>query len=258
MPANAMALLMNSVVIIMLTIAAPATQTTPSFDVVSVRANVGSDLSIPFGPNPPDGLTMINRSLESIIRFAYDVQPFRVTGLPRWTHEERFDINAKAAVPLSDADRRLMMRSLLVDRFRLKAHFEPREQTVYVLTRARSDGALGPGLRPRPECVTAGDCQSGGGASLATGSLTLSAVTLDQLAGGMLSLMTGNVVRNESGADGVVDVTLSWRPDAGADPADARPSFFTAVEEQLGLKLTPQRRPVDVLIVESIDRPTPD
>jgi uncharacterized protein (TIGR03435 family) len=235
--------------------------TIPSFDVASVRANVGSDRSMPFSPNPPDGIAFTNRPLESIIRLAYEVQPFRVLGLPGWAHEERFDITAKAAAPISEADRRLMMRSLLVDRFRLRAHFEPREQTVYVLTRLNPDGAYGPGLRPRPECVKAADCQGGGNGSRAAGRVTLSAVTLEQLASGMLSLMTDGVVRDETCAEGLFDVSLSWRPDGPgvtADPADARPSFFTAMEEQLGLKLTAQRRPVDMLVIESIDRPTRD
>jgi uncharacterized protein (TIGR03435 family) len=80
---------------------------------------------------------------------------------------------------------------------------------------------------------------------------------LDQLAVGMLSNLVGNVVSNESGVDGIFDVELSWRPDT-AGPDDGRPSFFTALEEQLGLKLTSQRRPVEVLVIERIDRPTPN
>jgi hypothetical protein len=109
----------------------------PRFDVVSVKPNTGGDLSIPFGPTPPDGITLTNNPLESIIRYAYSVQPFRLVGAPGWTREERFDIAAKASAPITDAERRLMMRALLVDRFRLKAHFESRDQTVYVMTRAR-------------------------------------------------------------------------------------------------------------------------
>jgi uncharacterized protein (TIGR03435 family) len=74
-------------------------------------------------------------------------------GAPGWTSEERFDITAKASAPITDAERRLMMRGLLVDRFRLKAHFESRNQAVYVMTRARANGQVGPGLRLRPDCV---------------------------------------------------------------------------------------------------------
>jgi uncharacterized protein (TIGR03435 family) len=232
-----------------------------AFEVASVRPNTGSDLSIPFGPAPPDGISLVNNPLESIIRYAFEVQPFRLVGVPGWASDARFDITAKASRPITDAERRLMMRSLLVERFHLKARFESREQPVYVMTRARPDGTLGPGLRPRPECIRINDCQSGGSAFRGAGRIALKAVTLDQLANGMLSLMLDGVVRNETKTDGAFDVELSWRPDvagAASDPNDARPGFFTAVEEQLGMKLTAGRRPVDVLVVESLDRPTPD
>jgi uncharacterized protein (TIGR03435 family) len=234
----------------------------PAFEVASVKPNVGSDLSIPFGPVPPDGITMINRPLESIIRAAYDVQSFRMTGLPRWANEERFDISARASRPITEAERKLMMRALLVDRFRLKARMEPREQTVYVMTRVRPDGPLGPGLRPRPDCVQAGPpCVSGGSAFPAGGRATIRGLTLATLASGIMSSLVAGVVVNETKTDGFYDLELTWRPDvavAAADANDARPAFFTAVQEQLGLKLEAGRRPVDVLVIESLERPTPD
>jgi uncharacterized protein (TIGR03435 family) len=104
--------------------AAAAQETGPRFEVASVKPNVGSDRSIPFRPPPPDGITLTNNPLESIIRYAYSVQPFRLEGVPSWTQDERFDIAAKAAGPITDEQRRLMMRAPLVERFRLKAHFE--------------------------------------------------------------------------------------------------------------------------------------
>lgn len=225
------------------------------FEVTSVRPNTGSDLSIPFSPPPPDGITLTNNPLESIVRYAYGVQPFRVVGLPGWTREARYDISARAGRPITDDERRLMMRSLLADRFKLKARFESREQRVYVMTRLRSDSPLGPGLKSRPECNNAATpCQSGGTGTRVGGFIRSRALTLDQLASGMMSLMLDQVVRNETNTPGIFDVDLSWRPDdAAAD--DARPSFFTAVEEQFGMQLTPQRRPVDVLVVEHIGQP---
>ena len=87
------------------------------------------------------------------------MQPFRLEGAPAWTLDERFDIAAKAAGPISDTERRLMMRALLVERFRLKAHFETREKTIYIMTLARADKQLGPGLKPRPECATRRACR---------------------------------------------------------------------------------------------------
>jgi len=232
-----------------------AQATGPRFDVASVKPNVGSDRSIPFRTPPLDGITLTNNPLESIIRYAYSVQPFRLEGVPGWTLDERFDIAAKAAGPISDTERRLMMRALLVERFRLKAHFETRQKTIYVMTLAREDKRLGRGLKPRPECATS-PCQSGG--SGRRDAIQIRAVTLTQLADGMMSTLRGELVRDETGVPGAFDVEMSWRPETSTDPDDARPSFVTAVREQLGLKLEPLRRPVEILVVESVDRPTPD
>ena len=243
--------LMWCAVILACSVAAAAAQEPLRFEVASVRANTGSYLGIPFDAPPPDGYTAINTPLESIVRAAYGVQWFRVTGLPGWTREARYDITARAARPITADERRLMIRTLLAERFGLKARFETREQTIYVMTRARPDVPLGRGVKPRPDCPGAQRCDGSGGA--AGGKLNVRATTMDRLADGMFSSILGNVVRNESDIAGFFDVELSWRPeDAPAD--DARPAFFTAVEEQLGLKLTPQRRPVEILVVESIER----
>jgi uncharacterized protein (TIGR03435 family) len=223
------------------------------FDVASVKPN-GSGGGINFRPHPLDGIVFSNYPLEAIVRIAYGVQPFRVVGLPAWTAEERFDIAAKATRTISEDERRLMMRALLAERFQLKAHFENRERTIYVMTAARADRRLGPGLKPRPDCETS-KCSSGGGAR--GGELKQEAVTLTEVAG-MLSTLREELVRDEAGLPGRFDVQLSWKPETSTDSNDDRPAFFTAIQEQLGLKLEPQRRPVEMLIIESIDRPTPD
>jgi uncharacterized protein (TIGR03435 family) len=227
----------------------------PRFDVASVKPNVGRDLGITFRPLPADGITLTNYPLYEIVRYAYSVQPFRLEGAPAWTRGERFDIAAKAAGPISETERRLMTRALLVERFRLKASFETREKTIFIMTLARPDKQLGPGLKPRPECA-ATPCQNVGGGSLDR--IRVSATTLSQFADQMLSTLRGELVRDETGVPGVFDIEMSWRPETSTDPDDSRPAFVTAMREQLGLKLDPQRRPVEVLVVESIDRPTPD
>lgn len=252
-----LALLLIGVTVTALPLAAQSES--PRFEVVSVKPNTGSDLSISFGPIPPDGLTMINRSLESVVRYAFRVDDKRLSGLPAWAFDERFDINAKASRPISEDERRQMVQSLLIDRFNLKARREPREQQVYVVTRLRPDGPLGSGLRPQPGCDTTGpvECVRGGSAYPNAGKLAIRGATIGQLAEGMLTSLVESVVRDESNIAGVFDVELSWRP-ASADANDPRPSLFTAIEEQLGLKLNATRRPVDVIVIESIQRPTPD
>lgn len=225
------------------------------FDVASVKPNVTASGRIDFRDPPLDGVLMTNYPLDSLVRYAYGVQIFRLEGMPEWTRNERFDIAAKAARQISEDERKAMLRALLVDRFRLKARFESREKTIYVMTVARADKQLGSGLKPRPECATE-KCPSGGGGR--QDAIQMRAVTLTQFAEGMVSNLRGELVRDETGVPGQFDVEMSWRPETSTDPDDARPSFFTAIQEQLGLKLEPMRRPVDVLVVESIDRPTPD
>ena len=237
-----------------------AQQTTPAFEVVSVKPNTSTDDSFKIPPTPPEGVALYNRSLASVVRYAYQLPPFRVVGMPRWTEDERFDIVGKAAKPVTEIERQSMVRALLADRFRLKAHFEKREQAVYVMTRARSDGSVGPGLRPRADCVDK-PCQPAGSVSRVAGVIRMKGTTMAELAEAAMESVLGQVVRDESGIRGVFDVQASWRPDgvdATLDPADKRPSFFTAIQEQLGLRLEPGRAAVEVLVINSVERPTPN
>ena len=244
--------------ICLLTTTLAAQQPAPAFEVASIKRNT-VDVGIPFGPTQPDGINLINRPVESLVRAAYGVEFFRLVGLPAWANQERYDVIAKAARPITEAERRLMLRALLIERFGLKTHFEPREQTVYVMTRARADSALGPGLKPRPDCAKADPPCVSGGSAFADGRLSLKATTLDGFATGLLSALLESMVVNEVKLDGHFDVELSWRPDnVSPDANDKRPSLFAALTDQLGMKLTAQRRPVDVLVVDQIQRPTAD
>jgi uncharacterized protein (TIGR03435 family) len=245
-----------------LTVAAAAQQSSPSpaFEVASVRPNTSADGIVNIPPTPPEGVVLHNRSVADVVRYAYQLPSFRVFGLPGWAEGERFDIVAKAARPITEDERQAMVRALLADRFRVKAHFEKRDQTVYVVTRANGDGSLGSGLQPRPDCATT-PCQRSGSSSRVAGVIRLRGTTMAGLAEGPMSSILGQVVRDESGIEGVFDVQASWRPDAvdaPVDPSDQRPSFFTAIQEQLGLRLEPRREAVEVLVIDSVERPTPD
>jgi uncharacterized protein (TIGR03435 family) len=227
------------------------------FDVVSVKENTGSDLSIRIEAQPPDGYRQTNYPLSNLVTYAFNIsQPSRIVGLPDWTRSARYDMSGKATGIITDDQRRAMLRAVLEQDFGVRTHVESREQTIYVMTAARADKRLGPGLKPRPDCA-AEKCSSAG-----TGrpdGLEVRAITLTQLAEGMLSTMRREVVRDETGIAGAFDVTMSWRPDNAAnDPNDSRPAFFTAIQEQLGLKLEPQRRNVDVLVIDQIERAKPE
>jgi uncharacterized protein (TIGR03435 family) len=248
----------GAIVVIASTNAIIGQDSTLRFEVASVKPNVSTDGSLTFRPDPADGFFRTNYPLfDGVIRYAYELQGFRVIGAPEWTRTDRFDIAAKASRPISDAERRLMVRALLADRFRMKSHFEMREHTVYLMTPLRADKRLGPGLKPRPECDSAPTPCPSGGTGRQDG-IVIRAVTLKQLAQGMISAVRRELVLDETGIPGVFDVDMSFRPEASTDPADARPAFVTAMQEQLGLKLEPTRRQIEVLVIDSIERPTQD
>ena len=148
-----------------------------------------------------------------------------------------------------------MVRALLLSRFRLMTHQESRRQSVYVLTVARPDRTLGRGVTVRPECAT--QACDGGGTGRPDG-VDVHAVTMTRFAN-LLSNLLRQLVVDETAMPGAYDITASWRPDVGpSDAAESRPSMFTALEEQLGLKLRSESRPVDVLVIDNIERASPD
>lgn len=225
-----------------------------TFDVVSVKEDTSGDLTIRSEPTPPDGYRR-NVPLESHLRSAFDIaQLSRVVNLPDWVLTTRYAIAGKATEPITDQQRRAMLREVLASRFGLRTHVELREQAVYVMTTNRPDKRLGSGLKGRPDCAQ-DSCESGG-----TGrpdGVKIRATTLTRLADGMLSNLLHQIVIDETGVEDVFDVEATWRPSsADADTPDSRPDMFTAFREQLGLKLEPSRRPVDVLVIDHIERPT--
>jgi uncharacterized protein (TIGR03435 family) len=226
------------------------------FDVVSVRENTGGDLSITSPDQPSDGFRRVNLPLTYYVTYAFDVpQPTRMAGMPEWALSVRYDVVAKAARQISEEERRAMVRDLLVSRFHLKVHRESRQQAVYVLTAARQDRRLGPGVKARPECATE-KCDAGG-----TGrpdGVEVRAIPMQRFAN-LLSNLLRQLVIDETAIAGAYDISASWRPDAASsDASEVRPSMFTALEEQLGLKLKSERRPVDVLVIDTIERASPD
>lgn len=256
----------------------------PAFEVASVKVNKsGEGWSLPFQPG--GRVTQTNRTLRQMILFAYSFSPppgitdgwfqdFQLVGGPAWAASDRFDIVAKMEGNpprdrATDDLARLMLRTLLADRFQLRLNTETRELAVYALVLARSDGALGPRLRRQTfDCDNAPSPTSlpepGGPPRRPCGhlghphptSLSYQGVGIERVAIG-LSPTVGRVVIDRTGLRGRFDVDLDWGPALGA-PAESAPSIFTAVQEQLGLKLESQRGPVEVLVIQHAECPTPD
>jgi uncharacterized protein (TIGR03435 family) len=269
---------------------AAAQSPAPRFDVVSIRQNTSGAVEGGLRINPGGQMQWTNTTLKSLIgtafqRFAFDMR--ETIGGPPWIDQARFDVIVQtgSGAPRVDADgfpseTFAMIRAMLAERFRLVTHNEQREAPIYRLVAARQGSSLGPGLRRvNVDCSTAmttqaagkglpqrdgrgPDCTFGG----PPGSLHGNAVTLDMIARVIGRQLNRHTV-NATGIDGYFDLDLTFSPElvqslpgrAPGDPLPAptdAPSIFTAVQEQLGLRLEAARGQVDVLVVDRAEMPT--
>ena len=223
-----------------------------SFEVASVKTNTSNSAGASWAGRGSQ-LMIQNFRLRDIIEGAYGLRPYQLAGGPAWIDTARFDIVGRApeGVPRDIA----MLRTLLTDRFRLQTHTETRQIPVYRLVLARDDRRLGPQLRPSKIDCTVTRCT----ASVLLGKIQTNGYSMTQVA----QVLTGNVDRmviDRTGLSGVYDLELAWTPDGPAADVVTRdaPGLFTALVEQLALKLEPAVGPVDVLVINSIERPTED
>jgi uncharacterized protein (TIGR03435 family) len=267
----------------------------PRFEVASVKVNRGEPGHV--SVNSTNGrYSATGVTLGLLIRMAYDVQEDQIVGGPSWLNDERFDVLAtEGAAPTERAApqpgrptaQRLMLRALLADRFHLAVHTEVRERPVFALVVARRDGKLGPGLvRADADCSALGAARrrQGDGApkespthlqncgrSMAPGVILARGQTMPELAAAFAALSNTGMSLNRpvvdrTGLTGNFDVELHFTPERIPDASNgpsARPdpegaSLFTAVQEQLGLKLESQRGPVDVLVIDRAEKPGED
>ena len=248
------------------------------FEVATVKANRSGESGGSLRPQPGGRVDAINMPLRMLVSFAYQVQPFLLADAPDWIATERFDILAKldgdAGTGANSIEvLRGAMRGLLTDRFKLKVHRERRDTDIYALMTARTDGRLGPRLArssqtcdqarpgaPAPATVPANTLFCG--MQAAAGGIRSNGLPLSMLAT-VLAPLVGRSVIDRTGLSGGWDLELSFAPTspAGDLPAPATtdaPSIYTALQEQLGLKLQPARGSEDVLVVEHVERPTSD
>ena len=240
----------------------------PAFEVASIKPNNSGDPGMRMQA-PPGRFTATNVTLRLLIRTAYRVQDFQISGGPTWLNADRFDIEAKADGNPSPDQLSSMLRALLTDRFKLMVHNDTRELPVYTLLVVRNDGRLGSQLRPtdcgRPDNASPpappdpNQSQPCGTVKTGPGRLTFRGAPMSQILQG-LSPLVNRVVLDRTGLTGNFDLDLEWTPDAGANalPTESGPSIFTALQEQLGLKLDSTKGPVDVLVIDGVKQPTSD
>jgi uncharacterized protein (TIGR03435 family) len=267
--------------------AAQGGQATPTsapleFDVASIKRNPAGRLGMSESRTLPDGsVVLTNATIGSMVPGAAPVQvlPRNVIGLPDWTRSEGYDITLKPAPGATLDDRRKMMQTLFVKRMKLVGHIEERETRTYSLMIARSDGRLGPALKkseldcaaaasqpqtPLPPESSPAEFASRCGMRGSYGSIVSGGMLIDNLARNIQGRI-GGPVANKTGLEGYYAFTLHFAeqgpPAAGTAPGVATnpgddPDFFTALQEQLGLKLLSDKGPVPYFIVEHIERPT--
>jgi uncharacterized protein (TIGR03435 family) len=254
----------------------------PRFDAVSIKRNVSSSRNSDWANRPDGGFSATNIRADLLVARAYPPSiPLDLVGMPEWTRDERYDVIATSSLSHATADdRAAMLRGMLAERFKLIAHAENREQPVYDLVFARDDRKLGPGLTP-----TEIDCE----AQLAAEQVAAAAqnrplarpdrngppprcklrmvddrfegdTTMANLAMALRPFARRPIV-DKTGLAGFYRVTMIFDPVALLRSPDSAvvsraPSIFTAIQEDLGLRLKPSRQAVAAIVIDHIERPT--
>ncbi|WP_146072019.1 TIGR03435 family protein [Bryocella elongata] len=237
------------------------------FDVMSVKPNhSGSTVMKIVSPPMSDGVTITNMPLENILQWAFGIfLNDQIAGLPDWARQERYDVTAKVSDEDAAAFRKVtdpiqrmpMLQKLLVERFHLTSHYAMKELPVYALVVGKN-GIRMTEIQP---AIGANGMKEGGARQVSRGQIKSMGQPMKPLIN-QLTMELGHVVVDRTGLMGYYNFTLKWTPDdasptAGSVPEDpSAPSIFTAVQEQLGLKLEHARAPVQVLVIDHLEKPT--
>jgi uncharacterized protein (TIGR03435 family) len=269
----------NSVLLFALSATALLAQTPPAaspvFEVASVKANKSGTTQANIGMLP-NGVNFVNLPLRAIIQFAYGInQASKLAGVPDWAVTERYDINARAAGPVTLEERRSMLQALLADRFKLVARLEKREVTVLALMLARNDGKLGKNLVESKGCIAPGSAAAKEAAPAGAqtticgpktggaGRVILTGMPMQQFTALLAVMLGGGTVVDKTGLTGRYDIDLTYTPERPlpeginlpGPPADPNgPTIYTALREQLGLKLESQKDQEEVLVIDRVER----
>jgi uncharacterized protein (TIGR03435 family) len=242
------------------------------YEVVSIRPAAPGEMNSGFSPGAQGGLKARNDTAMQLLTFAYDARDYQFVGAPGWARSERFEINLTPDqseivlgpdVPRAQIEgwlsrNRQRMQAVLRDRFGLVLRAETRELPIYALTVAKNGHKL----------AASADGSRGTSFNINGGRQIIARSSSMKMLADSLSMLLGRFVRDETGLDSSYDFKLEFAPDSslsGAvpraeEPASAsdtgRPSIFTALTEQLGLRLEAKKGPVPVFVIEKIERPT--
>ena len=255
-------------VVTLMAAAAFAQSPAPAFEVATIKPSAdlmvwsgflfpGSGRMVGDGNLCPQCFEASHVTVKAMIAFAYDVRDFYISGGPGWAGGDRFDIVARTDTSATRAQIRVMMQTLLKERFKLAVRHETRNATVYDLVVNRGAPKL-----------TESTLKGGGIGFPGRGTAVGRGTTMTGLAG-FLQTLLGDVVLDKTGLTANYDFKLTWAPDeaqAGKPGAqgvaaangveESGPSIFTALQEQLGLKLEATKGPVEALVIDRVERPS--
>ena len=241
-----------------------ARQAAPTFEVASVkRAPPPQPVNRVVQQVSPPGTFNRTTNVAVLIQFGYDLQDYQVVGGPSWIREDRYDVAARAGREVPLAELRLMVRSLLAERFKLVTHNEQREMSAYALVLSRADKRFGPGLKKNED----GACKSRVEAPTNVPPGAVRSAGCDSMASfaALASRQMGAPVIDATGLVGLYETSYYYDAAGGflgrgIEPAGTvdLPQYSTALQEQLGLRLEPRRMPIPVLVIDSVQPPTPD
>ena len=257
----------------------------PAFEAASVKVNTRND-GLTRVATFPTRFSAVNATLHMLVRYAFNLPDYRLSGGPNWMDGDRFDVEGAAGRTADFDEVRAMARTALEDRFMLRSHVEKRDQPIFVLTVARRDGKLGdqiapageeckpvtppPGAPPPPP-PPPGGFPAGGPrcpSMLGLGAISGRKLPMSLLVSTLSNYLNRHIV-DTTNLTGIFDLDLRWTPDQlrlgppGAPvpvmPFDPNgPSLSTALQEQFGLKFESARGPVDVLVIDSVEKPSAD
>ena len=262
--------------VLLVAVSSPLIAQSPSFDVASIKRTPEGQADVDFAATSGGRLQARNNPVLNLITNAYGVPYYTVVGGPGWMREsgDRYDIEAKADREPSHAEMMQMLQTLLAERFHLRVHRETRELSAYVLTVARGGAKLTPSkegdcvdrsspekrnalpsTEKRPGCGN--NSLSSRGATPPNMRWTAVRIDMSGVTGALATFFRRPVV-DQSGITGFFDIRLDLPPLQPTTRDDPGVSVFTVLQEQLGLRVEEGKGPVEVLVIDHIERPTPD
>jgi uncharacterized protein (TIGR03435 family) len=269
---------LNLLGVLALSIAVTA-QTPLEFEVSSIKRNLGTTPGGDVRRLPDGTFIATNISIRNVLGSAWPTEDFEYRNLPDWAIRNRYDITVKPPAGASQDEIQAMWRALFRDRFKLQVHNETRDTPIYALVVARGDRRLGPQIKPSAQDCAAlaavpatpspprmtlpseDQIMATCGSLFQQGRMIVGGALLSTFARTLSGGVVGRIVEDRTGLEGYYALTLTYsataRPgaDVPADPGDA-PSIFTALTEQLGLKLEPARKSLQTVVIDHIEPPT--